>query len=200
MSPTGTHTSDPTANSVARSHLALCRESAELWSEELPRYADLRQRWADGWAITGGLLATVTGLAVWPVLSNSSTTIEKTLITVGAVLAALANLMPRVRGDAELAGQARELASQYGALTGQFETLLARARANGGFVPAGQAREALEAFGAVKAKKDALRYLHPKDQVLRDKAKRHRELLEEEASALKAQQELTRARHAPTTA
>lgn len=137
-----------------------CLSSAGLWVLELPRYADRQQWLADAWAIASGVLAALTGLAIFPVLGTDSTTLEKAIVSAVAFAAAICSLVPRVRNYAELAGQARELTSRYGRLLGDL-TDLTHAHP----LPQERARAVVEEFQAIKEKKDALRGLPDKARV-----------------------------------
>ncbi len=128
-----------------------CLSSASYWAVVLPGYADRNQRWADFWAIVTGVVGAVTSLTVWPVLDGSSSTSAKLLISVGALATAICQLIPRVRNHAELATQAKELSSAYGALVGKLRDLEAAG------VPQGPARSIIADYQTTKARKDALR-------------------------------------------
>lgn len=175
---------------VSAARLNECLASASFWAQELPRYANRRQLWADTWAIVSGTLATVTGLAVWPVMTDGSSTADKVLITAGALLSGFAALMPRIKNYGELAGQAREMASTYGTLVGEFGDLVDLAAANSGHVPAATAQSAIAAFDTVKAQKDGLRYLQDKNRVLRRRSEAHTRLLTAQAKEMRALDEL----------
>ena len=137
-----------------------CYNSAEYWARALPHYADRQQRWADIFSIFAGVVTAATGLAIWPVLTG--VTADKVIaVTPGTVLysvvvlaAAISALLPRIFSFGEMAGHARELASQYGSLVGDLRDLKGQAD----FDP-DAARAVVEAFDKAKAKKDALRRL-----------------------------------------
>ena len=59
-----------------RDRIKECLKSATHWAKELPCYADRQQQKADRWAVSAGLLATLTSLAIFPVLSESATFLE----------------------------------------------------------------------------------------------------------------------------
>lgn len=143
---------------VSKARLQLCYDSAGFWAGELPRYARFQQSKADVWAIATGVLAAITSLSVFPVVDAGSGNATKLIVAVPAFLAAVAALIPRVKNYAEMAGQARELAPQYGPLVGTFLDLLEGydAGVEGEDVAR---RKALQDFQEVKARKDALRYL-----------------------------------------
>ena len=131
-----------------------CLRSATFWVNELPRYADRQQQLADNWAILAGVLASLTSLAIFPVLGDNSTTLAKGIVSAVALLAAICALVPRVKNYAELAGQARELSSRYGSVTGGLVDL-----ANAQAIDQEQARAIVTEFQSIKEKKDTLRGL-----------------------------------------
>ena len=145
---------DSSALPVSSERVRNCLKSATFWVNELPRYADRQQRLADGWAIAAGILAALTSLAIFPVLTDTSTDLEKAIVSTIAFLAAICALIPRVRNYAELAGQARELSSRYGAIVGD---LLDLAKAEP--MPQPAARAIVDEFEGIKERKDALRGL-----------------------------------------
>lgn len=116
---------------VDRHRLTGCRKSAELWAWALPRYADTRQRRADGWSITASLMSAVTGLAIWPVVTTDPGVWATITVAVVALLSSAASVIPRVKSYAEAAGLARELSAEYGRLLGQFEALESTSKAHG---------------------------------------------------------------------
>lgn len=138
-----------------------CLDSATFWAQELPRYADRNQRKADWWAMASGILSAVTSLAIWSAVTGSNTDNAKIVVSAVALVAAVCALVPRIMSYAELAGQARELASRYGSLTGQLIDL----REMGDNLDQPRALQAVTEFGATKQKKDALRGLPDKQLV-----------------------------------
>jgi len=145
---------------VSKDRIAVCLASATFWTRELPIYADGRQRWADAWAIAAGILAAATSLAIFPVLGDDSSDLEKVVVSVVAFAAAICALIPRIRNYGELAGQARELASRYGSLEGD---LLDLSKADP--VDQERARTIVTEFQAAKEKKDSLRGLPDRTKV-----------------------------------
>jgi hypothetical protein len=139
---------------VSKDRVENCLRSATFWVNELPKYADRQQAKADWWAIVAGGLAAFTGLAIFPVITDSSTDLAKGFVALFAFAAAICALVPRVMNYAESAGQARELTSRYGGIVGD---LLDLAKANP-FLPEA-ARPVVEAFESIKEKKDGLRRL-----------------------------------------
>jgi hypothetical protein len=139
-----------------------CLKSARFWVWELPRYADRQQRLADGWAIAAGVLASATGLSIFPVVTADSTWEQKILVSVAGLAAAICALIPRVTNYSELAGQARELTSRYGGIVGDLLDL-SKAEPFTSVVDA--ALPVVTEFEAIKAKKDNLRGLPDRDAI-----------------------------------
>lgn len=187
---------------VTKDRTEECWGSARYWARALPAYADREQRKADWSSLLAGIIAAVTGLGIWPLLTGVSDN-QPTAITPGAILfslaalaAAILALLPRIYNFAEMAGAARELASRYGALIGALEDIVLQPA----FDPIA-ARPVVEEFEATKAKKDALRRLPNRDQeettwagdrTLRAKAETA--AAEEELKAVKAKRALSKAR------
>ncbi len=170
---------------ITRERIEGCLRSAVFWVNELPRYADQQQRLADTWAILAGVLASVTSLAIFPVLDDGSTDLEKAIISSVALLAAICALVPRVKNYAEMAGQARELSSRYGGVTGD---LLDLAKAE--VIDQEAARALVTEFGSIKENKDALRGLPDREVVeirRADMARRAAEARLRAAQAAKAE-------------
>ena len=145
---------------VSSERVVLCQRSAIFWVDELPRYADRQQRAADTWAIAAGVLAALTSLSIWPVLGQDSSPFAKFIISAVALLAAICALVPRVKNYGELAGQARELSSQYGSLVGDLTDL-----ANMKPLDQQLAQALIARFQSTKEKKDALRGLPDRARV-----------------------------------
>ena len=153
---------DPAAEGVPVTHERIegCLRSAVFWVNELPRYADRQQRLADAEAIAAGILASVTSLAIFPVLGPQSGVPEKVAISAFALAAAICALVPRVKNYAELAGQARELSSRYGGVTGDLLDLSKAVT-----IDQDAARALVTEFGSIKEKKDGLRGLPDRETV-----------------------------------
>lgn len=145
---------------VTRARIATCLDSAQFWAHELPRYADRQQRRADAWSIAAGILAALTSLSIFPILTANAADWEKWAVSAMAMVAAVCVLVPRVRSYGELAGQAREVSSRYGRLTGELMDL---ARAE--FLDQDRARYVVTEFQATKEKKDSLRGLPDRSKV-----------------------------------
>ncbi|MDF2093528.1 hypothetical protein P0Y31_14340 [Knoellia sp. 3-2P3] len=139
---------------VSRHRLQVCLRSTDFWVEELPRYADRKQKAADFWALLSGVIAALTGLAIWPVVNSESGAGAKALVSVAALIAAVCALVPRVMSYGELAGQARELSSRYGELKGSLIDLVEMP-----VVDQGAAHDVVARFQGAKEKKDSLRGL-----------------------------------------
>jgi hypothetical protein len=144
---------------VSRERLEACRESAKRWAGELPRYADRNQLKADFWAISAGLLAAITSLAIFPVLGEGSGTLEKTTVSVVALASAVCALVPRVKGYGEQAGTARVLAAQYGSVYGRLLDLVKDGSDN-----QHAAKAVVAEYQSIKEKKDVLRELTTRKQ------------------------------------
>lgn len=130
-----------------------CLASAEYWSVALPRFGDRNQALADTWAVLTGVVGALTGLAVWPVLADDSSQLQKLLISIGALATAICQLIPRVRNYAEVAAQAKSIGGEYGELVGRLTDL---AEADLGSSQT-QAHAVISDFQSTKARKDSLR-------------------------------------------
>ncbi|OGO55197.1 MAG: hypothetical protein A2V85_07925 [Chloroflexi bacterium RBG_16_72_14] len=172
---------NPQGVPVSAERIRNCLRSASFWVNELPRYADRQQQRADSWAILAGVLASLTSLAIFPILTETSTPFEKAIVSAVALMAAICALIPRVKNYAELAGQARELSSRYGGITGDLVDL-----AHATAVDQEQARAVVTEFETIKEKKDALRGLPDRDSIELRQAETARRLAAEAAKAAKA--------------
>jgi hypothetical protein len=129
------------------------------------------QKAADFWAVSAAILAAATAIAVWPVLDEDSSNWETWLVSAGALLSGVCASVPRVMNYGERAGAARELASSYGSVLGvltdlrHVSTTLLRSKYHA------EALKALADFDSVKKKKDALRRVGTREEIL---AERHR--------------------------
>jgi hypothetical protein len=175
---------------VSRERIRDCLDSARFWTATLPHYADREQKWADVFGLVAGLVSALTGLAIWPVLATGNATSSQLtpgaiVISVAAMVAAVAALVPRVMNFAEMAGQARELASRYGAVLGQLEDLVHVKE-----IDQDAARAIVDEFQATKQKKDALRRLPGRDEVEIRNADARRRRAEAEARAAAAESKL----------
>jgi hypothetical protein len=166
---------------VSAERIRNCLRSASFWVNELPRYADRQQQRADSWAILAGVLASLTSLAIFPVLTETSTPFAKAFVSAVALLAAICALIPRVKNYAELAGQARELSSRYGGITGDLIDL-----AHASSIDQQQARAVVTEFETIKEKKDALRGLPDRDATELGQAETARRLAEARRLAAEA--------------
>jgi hypothetical protein len=180
---------------VSEARVQNCRKSAAFWVNELPRYADKMQRRADFWAIAAGILAAATSVAVFPILSDTSTFAEQLLVSGAAFLSAICALFPRVMNYAEAAGSARELSSRYGGIVGDLIDL-AEAKP---FNPAA-ARPIVEEFEAIKERKDGLRGLPDRDAIEMRRADVARRLAEAELRRAEVEKAAAEARKAANAA
>jgi hypothetical protein len=169
-----------------------CHESARFWVRELPLYADRNQRLADGWALAAGVLSAVTGLAIFPVLTDTSTDLQKALVAAGALLASVFALVPRIMNYGELAGAARELTSRYGSVLGDLLDLTLAEP-----FPAEAALVTVTEFEETKAKKDGLRGLPDRTTVQLRRLEAEARLAEAEAQTEAAKRKAAAARHQP---
>ena len=145
---------------VSSARIENCLRSAGFWVNELPRYADRQQIKADFWAITAGILAAITSLAIFPVLGNTPTTEQKFIVSAAALLSAICALVPRVKNYGEMAGQARELSSRYGGIVGDLVDL-----SHAPAIDQERATAIVEEFESIKSKKDGLRGLPDRESV-----------------------------------
>jgi hypothetical protein len=182
--------SDSPRVSVTRERIATCLESALFWARELPRYADRQQRRADAWSIAAGVLAALTSLSVFPLMSSTVADAGKWIIAGLALAAAVCALIPRVRSYGELAGQAREVSSRYGRLTGELMDMV---RAE--WVDQERARYVVTEFQATKEKKDSLRGLPDRSRVEVEFAEASRHAAEARRKAAEAAKAEVVARH-----
>ena len=67
-----------------------CLISATLWARELPRYASRQQNKADWWSLSAGVIATITGLAIFPALDGEATDSNKFVVALFALAAGVA--------------------------------------------------------------------------------------------------------------
>lgn len=169
---------------ITRKHLQICLDSASFWVEELPRYADRNQKKADLFALLSGIVATLTGLAVWPSLNDNPSAWAKGMVSGAAFVAAVLALVPRVKNYGENAGQARELCTRYGRLKGQLTDLVREHPPD-----SAMARLVIAEFDATKEKKDALRDLPDRLVVLAERASRVRATVRAEMDVITAQLE-----------
>jgi hypothetical protein len=175
---------------VTRARIATCLDSAQFWAHELPRYADRQQRRADAWSVAAGALAALTSLSIFPILTANAADWMKWVVSAAAMLAAVCALVPRVRSYGELAGQAREVSSRYGRLTGELMDL---ARAE--YLDQDRARYVVTEFQATKEKKDSLRGLADRSKVEIEFAEISRRAADAKRKATEAAQAEMVARH-----
>lgn len=160
---------------VSRARVRACLISAILWADELPRYANYQQSKADWWALAAGVVATVTGLAVFPILSDQSNDRDKFIVAFFALVAGICALVPRIKNYAEMAGKGRELASAFGPLEGRLLDAFLQPPET---VDPEEVHSAVADFEAAKAKKDQLRYLPRGKRLARAEAGAQRQFKE----------------------
>jgi hypothetical protein len=78
------------------------------------------QTTADRYSIGAALLAAITSLTVWTTLTNRPDWKAQLAVSIMALATAAVATFPRVRHYAEVAGKAREPATQYGGLYGRL--------------------------------------------------------------------------------
>lgn len=137
---------------ISKERVEECLKSAHGWQRQLPLYADRQQFWADLWAISAGILASITGLAIFPVAAGNQSTWTKWIVSIVALASAISALMPRVKNYGEQAGSARVLAAQYGSVYGRLLDLTKCDE-----IPQHAAKTVLLEFQSTNEKKDALR-------------------------------------------
>jgi len=165
---------------VSRRRIENCLDSAGFWVQELPRYADREQRWADFWALLAGVVSAVTGLSIWPLLTES-TFFGQALLSAAALFAAISALIPRIFNYGEMAGQARELTSRYGRVLGDLLDI-----DQSRLFDSDTARRVVEEYEAIKERKDSLRRLPDKAKVQIERANFQAKVAEAEARAAAA--------------
>jgi hypothetical protein len=156
---------------ITEARIADCHRSAKFWVNQLPVYADKMQRAADSWALLAAVVASGTAIAIWPVLGEDSSTWETWLVSLGALLSGICASVPRLMNYGERAGAARELTSSYGAVLGVLTDLRHVSSTSLRSKYEANALKALAEFDSAKQKKDALRRVGTRDEIL---AKRHR--------------------------
>jgi hypothetical protein len=144
---------------ISGERLRGCLESATRWAGELPGYADRNQLKADFWAICAGILASSTGLAIFPVFSQSSGLPGKTIVSAVALASAICALVPRVKGYGEQAGAARVLAAQFGSVYGRLLDLVEDESNDQQVTNQHTAKAVVAEYQSILEKKDALREL-----------------------------------------
>ncbi|MEV6600163.1 hypothetical protein AB0M36_25445 [Actinoplanes sp. NPDC051346] len=143
-----------TAAPISRNRIDECLDSAKYWAIRLPRYANEMQSRADGYAIAAAILSTITSLAIWGILTESSSWWTKALASAAALAAAAAAILPRVKNYPEAAGKARQLATQYGTIKGRLVDAQVWSSAN--IAEDTALRQVVEEFEAIKSGKDSL--------------------------------------------
>lgn len=139
----------------SRARVRQCLDSASYWSVALPSYANRMQNAADLWASLAGILAVVTGLAVWTTVANSTSLWAQALVTFIALASGICALVPRIRNYAEMAGAARELTPRIQHSYGLLCNLWAREDLFSSPI----AHKVLQEFDDLALDKKRLRYL-----------------------------------------
>lgn len=160
---------------ISEASLQECERSATFWAEHIGHYAsDLQQR-ADNYAIAAAILSTVTGLAVWPLITSSTDWWGQLIVSAMALAAAIVATVPKTRNYADGARTATTLAVEYahhvGALRDALDSLKHDNR------PDDAALEKIRgAFEATRAQKEALRPFPDKLQEQRNAEKERYEI------------------------
>jgi hypothetical protein len=149
---------------TSEQRLKYCLDSAIIWVDYLPQYANSQQLRADVWAIVAGLVGSITGLVVWP-LATDPTDFGRWIVSIGAVATAACALFPRVRQYGEMAGQARETGTRYARVLGDLRDVLAAAKDDPAIYDSPAAHRVVDEFQSTKAAKDSLRRLKDKSAI-----------------------------------
>ncbi|WP_127473232.1 hypothetical protein [Microbacterium sulfonylureivorans] len=138
---------------VTMARLLVCLESAAHWAEEMPKYAAREKRKGNGWAISSGALAALTGLAVWPLINEQTPPLVAAgLVSAIAFASAICALVLKVNRYTEMAERGQELAGLYGQALG----LLLDLTVADGTIDQHKAHAAVAVFQQAKVRKDKL--------------------------------------------
>lgn len=143
---------------VSQARLVMCLASAMYWEKYLVTYADKKQWWANFWAIGAAILAAITNVAIWQEFTDAGGLTAKIAGSVVTVLAGLCATIPRILNHGELAGAARTLRPQYGAMIGNLVDLIKIAPN----FDREEAASVVHDFQLIKEKKDQLQDLSHK--------------------------------------
>jgi hypothetical protein len=159
---------------VSAARVMECIDSARFWAEGLGLYANSMSNRVDGWAITAAALSTVTGLGVWSTVAGSNKPEAVVAVSAVAFLSAIAALIPKIRGYADCAKNARTLSTRYGSALGDLMDALEMLR-NGDMEAGAQAKAAVAKFEATRAEKGDLKPFPAKLQKLRSQQLKEKE-------------------------
>jgi hypothetical protein len=138
---------------VTLARLLVCLESAQHWADEMPLYAASEKRKGNFLAIMSGGLAALTGLAVWPLVTEQYPPLVTAVIVSGiAFSSAIFALVLKVNRYTEMGERGQELAALYGQALG----LLLDLTVADGKIDQSQARAAIAVFQQAKVRKDKL--------------------------------------------
>lgn len=158
---------------VSVERLAICRDSAEFWTQRLGTFGEELETKADVYAIVALGLSTLTAGAVWTTVSSSTDVWAQVAVTIIALLAALAVGVPKTRNFSGGAVKASELSTRYGSVYGDLLDAVKALEAHQS-IANDDLRRLVEKFESIKAEKDNM---HPKPRRLqqeRDELKRAR--------------------------
>lgn len=142
---------------VTLARLFICLESAAYWYDKMPAYADAERRAGNRWAIGSGALAALTGLAIWPLITEQAPPLVAGIVVSGVAFAsAICALVSKVNRYTEMAERGQELAGLYGQSLG----LLMDLTTAGGVIKQPKAHAAVVLFQQTKIRKDKL-YRNP---------------------------------------
>jgi hypothetical protein len=116
------------------------------------------RRRADRYAITAALLSTLTGLGVWSTLAASTDWWAVLIVSIVALAAAVAAIVPKAKGYVECAAVAAALAPRYSQVMGELQdaaTWLEQAESGAH----DRADAAVKKFEGIKSEKDSLKTL-----------------------------------------
>lgn len=138
---------------VTLARLLVCLESAAHWADEMPKYAARERRKGNSWAIWSGALAALTGLAVWPLITEQTPPLVAAGLVSGVAFAsAICALVLKVNRYTEMAERGQELAGLYGQSLGHLLDLTVA----GGPIDQQKAHAAVAVFQQAKVRKDKL--------------------------------------------
>lgn len=155
---------------VTFARLLVCLESAAFWARRMPEYAAHERRVGNRWAIWSGALAAVTGLAVWPLITEQAPPLVAGGIVSGIAFAsAICALVMKVNRYTEMAERGQELAAAYGQLWGHLLDLTA----SGPVIDQKEAHAAITQFQRTKTQKDKLDRTMPSRKGTRGRTPEH---------------------------
>jgi hypothetical protein len=138
---------------VTLARLLVCLESASHWADEMPKYAAREKRSGNRWAIASGSLAALTGLAVWPLLTDQvPPLVAAAIVSLIAFVSAMCALVLKVNRYTEMSERGQELAGLYGQALGKLLDLTVA----DGAIDQQKAHATVAEFQQAKVRKDKL--------------------------------------------